>query len=191
MIFVRCRRPSASALAVSFAAAMTGAASISHWGSSPLCGWNGILSFLCRCMIIVCRRRSAPAGIRMIRAACSATSHSLWANFSRPILCPCRRITRRQRISAPAVINRQRGRLAASLPFYCISADEPSYSGLTTKGGKSRGETWKCAALRIGGGHFAQPPAANCNGAAGGGQGARGGVPFAGGALYVGAAARR
>lgn len=69
VIFVRCRRSSASALAVSFAAAMTGAASISHWGSSPLCGWNGILSFLCRCMIIVCRRRSAPAGIRMIRAA--------------------------------------------------------------------------------------------------------------------------
>ena len=62
----------------------------------------------CRCTITVCRRKSAPAAAPTILAACSATSISLWANFSRPTPWPSRRITRRPRTSAPAVINKEK-----------------------------------------------------------------------------------
>ena len=69
---------------------------------------GGIPSSWCRCTITVCRRKSAPAAAPTILAACSATSTSLWANFSRPTPWPSRRITRRPRTSAPAAINEEK-----------------------------------------------------------------------------------
>ena len=100
--------PSASASAGSFAAETKAAGSTLLWGSSPSSVWSGIPSSWCRCTITVCRRKSAPAAAPTILAACSATSISLWANFSRPTPWPSRRITRRPRTSAPAVINKEK-----------------------------------------------------------------------------------